>query len=286
MHWPTPLDHALLKAAHKGDLPALRAALDAGAHPDASRALGPTPLTLMAERGSAQGVAMLIERGAGVEIKLHPEGTTALALTLNLECARLLLAAGANPNALDSEGSHPLMGKPPEISRALIQAGAWVNASDREGRTALMIAAGSGKAQTLAALLDEGALVGLRDKLGQTALSFAAQGRVAILGSASSEELRECARLLLRAGASPHSRSAHPFETYKAPLSTIKGASQKPGRTITPERLARLFNNTAVAELIERHAKGLRALRQQKALRAATKPSGQPSPEAPSAPRI
>ncbi len=74
-----------------------------------------------------------------------------------------------------------------------------VNARNEFGWTALMMAAGSGTAESVKALLDAGADVNARDKDGRTALMRAASGGTAY-GTA------ESVKLLLDAGAHVNAR--------------------------------------------------------------------------------
>jgi ankyrin repeat protein len=85
-----------------------------------------------------------------------------------------LLAAGADPNAVDFEGATPLMYAAEvgtlELLRALLAAGADVNARDAKGRTALMYAADDCQTESVHLLVQAGADVTLKDSKGYTAL--------------------------------------------------------------------------------------------------------------------
>jgi ankyrin repeat protein len=85
-----------------------------------------------------------------------------------------LLAAGADPNAVDFEGATPLMYAAEvgtmELLRALLAAGADVNAQDAEGRTALMYASDHCYTDSVRLLVETGADVTLKDTNGHTAL--------------------------------------------------------------------------------------------------------------------
>lgn len=94
--------------------------------------------------------------------------------TPNPEVVAHLLAAGAEPNAVDFEGATPLiytaeMGSQ-EVLRALLAAGADPDAQDAEGRTALMYAADHLETESVRLLVQAGADVTLRDSNGLTAL--------------------------------------------------------------------------------------------------------------------
>jgi len=132
-------------AAFKGHAPCLRLLLDAGAPKDAKAEEGWMPLHLAAQEGHAECCSLLLASGcninAGNDVQTTPlhcaamhshlsvinllldagaqleakgfNGRTALYNYAfhqdNVEAIRLLLARGANPNAVDDEGYTPLM---------------------------------------------------------------------------------------------------------------------------------------------------------------------------------
>jgi uncharacterized caspase-like protein len=87
------------------------------------------------------------------------------------------LAAGADPNALDSGGKTALHAaallSDPAVIEALLKAGADPNARDHEAATPLHIAARAGSAQVIAALLEAGADPNIPATAGRTALDIA-----------------------------------------------------------------------------------------------------------------
>lgn len=114
----------------------------------------------------------------------------------NLECTKLLLTVGADPQPADATGltpSHLSAACGSEhVLRELLKAGAQAGSPDRVGRTPLHLAAGSDRPECVAALLEAGADPDALDRDGYSALHVAA----AFDGA-------QCVRLLLEAGANP-----------------------------------------------------------------------------------
>ena len=108
-------DRALGEACAAGALRIAAAALERGAcidTADTDAAMhGATPLMRAAFAGSTSGTAWCVEAGAALEIRNLAYSQTALAIACsrgNWACARLLLAAGANPAVEDGDGWTPL----------------------------------------------------------------------------------------------------------------------------------------------------------------------------------
>jgi len=77
---PSPQAHALQAAAWKGDIEALTAALDHGAHADAGADVHKyTPLMMAVEGGRVDAVRLLLQRGADVHSR-NAGGETALSI--------------------------------------------------------------------------------------------------------------------------------------------------------------------------------------------------------------
>ena len=108
----------LLQGAEQGDSKTVRAALEAGADPNASNRQGLTALMLAAREGHRTIVRAVLDAGADINAGSH--GPTRRGLTA------LMLAAEFDE---------------PRVARLLIDRGADVDAQDLAGTTALMLAA-------------------------------------------------------------------------------------------------------------------------------------------------
>jgi hypothetical protein len=94
----SPPAEALLQAVRKGDVAAVKAALDGGIPVDAKFRYDRTALSFAADRGQADIVTLLLDRGADVNAKDTFYGATALSWAAqngHAEVARALLARGA-----------------------------------------------------------------------------------------------------------------------------------------------------------------------------------------------
>jgi ankyrin repeat protein len=140
----------IFEAAATGNLAALESALFA--QPDLVSEWstdGWTPLHLAAAFGTPEAVQLLLERGASVDaVSKNPQTNqplhAALALGRNPETIRLLLAAGADPNARQTAGY-----------------------------TALFSAAAANRRDLAEILIAHGANPSLQNDFGQTAATFA-----------------------------------------------------------------------------------------------------------------
>ena len=103
-------DRALLDAAEKGNIKAVKQHLAGGADVDAKDEGGLTPLHNAAYEGHKETVELIIANGADVNAKdeggLTPLHTTAL--EGNKEVVELLIAKGVDVNAKDVDGKTPL----------------------------------------------------------------------------------------------------------------------------------------------------------------------------------
>lgn len=133
---------------------------------------------------------------ANVADKLSATPLHYAAIYGSADAVRILLSAGADPNARNANGATPLIYAAwnLEKTRLLVERGADVNAAQKEGITPLMVAASAhGNIATLRYLLSKGANARTQTKLRDSALL-----RSSLLGEPDS------LRLLLASGADPH----------------------------------------------------------------------------------
>ena len=96
-------------AAMCGDLSVVRALLDGGAHQNATSSYGRTALHWAAWYGFSPIVKELIQRGTDLERKDRAEWTALHYAYSEIEATKELLEAGADVDAINSEGSTPLL---------------------------------------------------------------------------------------------------------------------------------------------------------------------------------
>jgi hypothetical protein len=153
----------------------VKALLNAGADPKATDRNGITLLTYAAMYDHTDIVNTLIDKG--VDQHDMDEALDSAVRRMSRNVLRLLLDAGANPNAINREGQTAFVSSirhnDLEIIEALLNAGADINARDQDDKTALIIATEWGYLDIVEALLNAGADINARDQDDKTALIIA-----------------------------------------------------------------------------------------------------------------
>ena len=178
--------------------------IEAGADVNSIGVFGNTLLMNVANPAEAD---MLLKAGADVKIQ-NKHGSTALHAVCHntdnpAEIARILIAAGADPNARDDHRWTPLLNcvdeNSPETVDVLLKAGADVNAQTGDGTSALMLAVDDNLSAVADLLIAAKANVDAQDADGDTALMWAAR--------TNARWSPDMVRKLLQAGAKPNIRS-------------------------------------------------------------------------------
>jgi ankyrin repeat protein len=169
---------ALVTAARAGDVDRVKKALDDGSNVNApDSAGGRTALHWAAKEGHAPVVALLLSKGADVNVK-DRAGKSPLCIAGEngkVEVLKQLLDAKSDVNMTDRMGGTPLMwaaalGTPDTVG-LLIDRGATVNVVDKNGLTPLLWAASTGDPRTVELLIARKADLAAADNLtGDTAL--------------------------------------------------------------------------------------------------------------------
>lgn len=132
---PRPIDpdSKILSSSQKNDLASVRLCVERdNISPSYANSLGQTPLHIAAMWGNAVVAEYLVAKGANVHAINHLSSATPLHVAASsskdldgrMQCARILLAAGANPNATDADGSVPWQKVGPGPLRDMLHAAA------------------------------------------------------------------------------------------------------------------------------------------------------------------
>jgi tankyrase len=132
-------------------------------------------LLLASRTGSLEKIEQALAAGADVNA-CEWDGTTPLMRCLldnRDQAAALLLSKGANPNRANRYGTTPLFiacqaDSPVDVANVLIRAGADINLSDPDGWTPLMRSVVAGREQLAIFLVQVGAAVDAKNAMGQT----------------------------------------------------------------------------------------------------------------------
>ena len=167
-------------AAERGDINIARLLLEHGAGKEVRDATGNTALFVAADGGHARMVMWLLERNVVIDAANH-HGETPLyvsSLDGHVPVTEVLLNRGADTEAADDNGETPLMGAAQEghtaIITELLAASAKIEAANDIGETPLMVAALEGFQNAVALLINNGADFGVARNDGKTALHLAA----------------------------------------------------------------------------------------------------------------
>jgi ankyrin repeat protein len=221
------------------DLAALRALIhDSG--PQLRDGRGNTPLLYAAAVGSLESMRLLLDAGADPNAANSVGATPLMWSASDNAKVRLLLAKGANVNARSLLGETPLVIAAAydgslETARLLIEKGADVNARDKGGVSALENAAGNNNVELARLLIEKGADVNNVDQGGYTALINAA---------GSDEHDAATLKLLLEHGATVNNKTAEVGEVVKnGPIAL--------GHLTALQFAARMGNYDAVEALVK-----------------------------------
>jgi FOG: Ankyrin repeat len=221
------------------DLPTLRKLIhDPG--PKARDGRGNSPLLYAAALGSAESMRLLLDAGA------DPNAANDLDATPLMWCAgdavkvRMLLSKGANVNVRSKLGRTPLLiaaayDGATEAARLLIEKGADVNAADKSGISVLEQAANVNNLEVARLLLAKGAKVNSVDGGGYTPL----------LGAAGNGDRNAAmVQLLIEHGAAVNVKSGDAFEIVKNGAIAI-------GHVTPLQQAANVANYEAVESLVK-----------------------------------
>jgi len=214
---------ALYAAAASSDATLTVKLLAAGADPNPRLPSGETPVMAAALRGNVATVTALLDGGADPNLRESSAGQTALMWAVSqrhVDVVEVLVRHRADVNLASTGGSTPLMfaaqGVLPAV-RILLAAGANPNATHADtGQTALIIASTMGNTAIVEALLEGGADPGIRDANTFTALHAAVRDSDYGGDHASRATAAATVKALLAHGADPNVRIDQKKQTVRA----------------------------------------------------------------------
>ena len=194
----TPL---LVAASHDGSSEVVKLLLAKGADINVQDAAGITPLMAATDANDTASVALLLEKGAKVEVKVSGNGGTGVvgmtplmnaAANGNAAVVKMLLAKGAGVDAVSAADGMQMKNGPLALGsftplllvaayggsdtvKLLLDAGAKVNVQDVRGMTPIMLAVSTDHPdmRVIRLLMDKGADPKIKSKLGESTLDWA-----------------------------------------------------------------------------------------------------------------
>ncbi|KAK1753735.1 hypothetical protein QBC47DRAFT_387034 [Echria macrotheca] len=165
-------------AARRGSFDACQMLIQAGGSIELrTRSENCTALQIASFSGHSSVVSLLLDNGADAEVK-DSSGRSPFHLASSVEIVRILIAAGAKPNATDSDGynaihSHAEFEWDPDdysLVAELVAAGADLDRQDAKGRSPILFASELGNTSAMRHLYSIGATVATLDSFGDNVL--------------------------------------------------------------------------------------------------------------------